>query len=208
MASFACAKQLESDDELLKRTRDGDQSEFGELIQRHHTTCIHRASEMLRDRDRTKDEAQKAYWKPYSDLDQYRGDGSIPPWLLRITKADCLILLRVKRRVHPLKVDDGPEAREGVELRATGSDAEHTAIDNELIAMLRKEVRLLPPLMRNVIMLRYVQELTMEEVAQQLVITVPAAKSCLLRARLELRKRVIARWSAHTIQIEKLGSTP
>jgi RNA polymerase sigma-70 factor (ECF subfamily) len=77
-----------------------------------------------------------------------------------------------------------------MELPACGPDPEGELAYGEMKDVLRTEIRHIPPLLRNVILLRDIQELPMTEVAKALKISVPAVKSRLLRARIELRQRL------------------
>ena len=181
-----------SNEELLNRTRLGDQGAFTELIQRHHATCINIATCILRDREEAKDQVQKAYWKAHVHLDQCRGGEGIAAWLLSIVKTECLMLLRVKRRMPLLYIDDNRRDGRRRELRGSNPDPEDELMRRELITVARREVYLLPCLLQNVLVLRDLEELSITEVAERLRISVPAAKSRLLRARQELRKRLIA----------------
>lgn len=195
-------KYASTDDELLKRTRDGDQSAFGELIQKHHSACVHLAASILQNYDDAMDEVQKAYWKAYAHLDQYRYGVEILPWLLRIVKTECLMTLRVRRHMPLVWIDDN--CREGhtpIKLRAYNTDAEHETIEREMLEVMRRELRHIPRLLRNVIILHDIEELPMADVAKRLHITVPATKSRLLRARLELRKRVMHRCDMHALDV-------
>ncbi len=182
----------QSNDELLNRTRLGDQDAFTELIQRHHATCINIATCILRDREEAKDQVQKAYWKAHVHLDQCHGGEGIAAWLLSIVKTECLMLLRVRRRMPLLYIDDNRRDGQRRELRGTNPDPEHELMRRELIGVARREVQLMPDLLQKVLVLRDLEELSITDVAKQLRISVPAAKSRLLRARQELRKRLIA----------------
>jgi RNA polymerase sigma-70 factor (ECF subfamily) len=182
-----------NDAELVARAREGSQEAFGMLITRHYRTCVNIASFILRDRSDAEDEVQKACCKAFEHLDQYHGDAEFLTWLLRIVSNQCLMLIRVRRRVRFLYIDADPDREKSspVELPATLPDPEHEVITNELQDVLRTEISHIPPLFRNVLLLRDVQDLPMLDVAARLKITVPAAKSRLLRARSELRDRVM-----------------
>lgn len=186
---------VRSDPELVAQARNGGMEAFGELVARHRHTCVNIAASMLRDRAEAEDEVQKACIKAYEHLDQYKGEAEFLTWLLRIVVNECLMLIRVKRRTRFLYVDGG-DAWDGnpgpIELPAEIVDPEESMISHELINFLQREIRRIPPLLRNVLMLRDVQDLPIEDVAARLNITVPAAKSRLLRARSELRHRMTA----------------
>jgi RNA polymerase sigma-70 factor (ECF subfamily) len=180
------------DAELVAQTREGNQDAFGLLISRHQRMCVKIASFILRDRGDAQDEVQKACCKAFEHLDQYHGDAEFLSWLLRIVSNQCLMLIRVRRRTRFLYIDAESDREKSVpiELPSAAADPERQLIDHEMREVLRREIRRIPPLLRNVLLLRDVQELPMPEVAARLRITVPAAKSRLLRARAELRERI------------------
>jgi RNA polymerase sigma-70 factor (ECF subfamily) len=100
--------------------------------------------------------------------------------------------LRSARRASWLYLDDvrPGEERATLELTDPAQSPESRLGTRELAGLLRREIRRIPPLLRNVFELRELDELPMPEVAQRLGITVAAAKSRLLRARAELRVRL------------------
>ena len=102
------------------------------------------------------------------------------------------MFIRERRRAQFVYLDDSARESEAptLELPACGSDPEGELAFAELKHLLRGEIRGVPPLLRSVIMLRDIQELPMTDVADALKISVPAAKSRLLRARTELRLRM------------------
>lgn len=182
-----------SDTELVARTRHGSEEAFNILVKRHYTTCVNIATFILRDRGDAQDEVQKACCKAFEHLDQYQGEAEFLTWLLRIVSNQCLMLIRVRRRARFVYIDaeTGRERSSPMELPEMAPDPEHELMDRELHDVLQREIRHIPPLLRNVLLLRDVQELPMPDVAERLHITVPAAKSRLLRARVELRARVM-----------------
>lgn len=182
-----------SDESLVELSRQGDNDAFGVLIRRHWRRCVDLATFFLRNRGDAEDEVQNAFSKAYSHLDQYQGEAEFSTWLARIVTNQCLMLMRVKRRMRLVYVDETSNDQETppMELPACGPDPEGEFAFQELKDVLRIEIRRIPPLLRNVMLLRDVQELPMTDVADQLGITVPAAKSRLLRARTELRSRLL-----------------
>lgn len=88
-------------------------------------------------------------------------------------------------------IDGTPTRDEGaMELQAVSTDPERDLIQTQMASVLQREIRRIPALLRNVVVLRDVEQLPMPTVARRLGITVPAAKSRLFRARVELRSRV------------------
>ncbi len=182
-----------SDIDLVDQAREGDKQAFGELIRRHHHRCVSLASCILQDRGEAEDEAQNAYWKAFQHLDQFQGDADFSIWLSRIVVNQCLMFMRAKRRTRFLYLDAGIPGYPGasIELPSWRPDPEGEVGSRQVKEVLNREIRCMPALLRNVLLLRDVEELPIVEVADRLGITVPAAKSRLLRARQELRQRLL-----------------
>jgi RNA polymerase sigma-70 factor (ECF subfamily) len=184
-----------TDRELVELAREGNQEAFGALIHRHYSACVNIASFMLRDRAEGQDEVQKACLRAFEHLDQYHGEAEFLHWMLRIVVNQCLMLMRVRRRARFLYLDGGREdhGRWPIELPSLSISPEREVIKREMHDILQTEIRRIPPLLRRVLELRDLEGLPMTDVADRLGITVPAAKSRLLRARNELRERVTRR---------------
>jgi RNA polymerase sigma-70 factor (ECF subfamily) len=184
-----------NDVQLLELSRKGDSDAFGQLVSRHYLSCVNLATSILRDRTEAEDEVQQALRKAFEHLDQYLGEAEFYIWLLRIVANECRMLIRTRKRASFVYFNSGcdaPESRSMEPLSPT-ADPEYQLINGEMIDVLQTEIRRIPPLMRQVVLLRDVEGLRMPEVANRLGITVPAAKSRLLRARCELRARLIRR---------------
>jgi RNA polymerase sigma-70 factor (ECF subfamily) len=181
-----------SDAELLDRAREHDWTAFSELVNRHRATCLRQAIFMLRLRDEAEDEVQNATWKAFEHVDQYKGTGEFSSWLARIVTNQCLTRLRVKSRARMLYID-GVESRQGAAARflSMAVDPECRLIQNQMVAIVRQEIRRMPSDLRCVVLLRDVQFLSMRDIAKSLGITVQAVKSRLFRARKELKQRVM-----------------
>lgn len=179
------------DDQLVTRSQAGDQVAFAELVRRHQPGCLKLALSILRDRSDAEDEVQNALWKAFEHIGQFQQDAKFSTWLTRIVVNQCLMRLRQLRRARFCYIDEtlGEDALV-VELPDVQPNPEEVAVKTELGHVLSTEVSRIPPLLRNVFMLRDVQELPMPEVAKVLGISVAAAKSRLLRARMELRQRL------------------
>jgi RNA polymerase sigma-70 factor, ECF subfamily len=181
-----------NDSQLVELTREGDHEAFGELIRRHRPKCVSLAYFFLRDRSDAEDQAQDAFFKAYQHLDQFHGEAEFSVWLKRIVANQCLMLMRLRRRTRVSYLDGvtaGPDAMP-IQLAAGGPDPEGELACRQLTDGLRNEVRRLPGLLRNVILLHDIAGLSMMDSAARLGITIPAAKSRLGRARAELQQRM------------------
>ncbi len=188
-----------SDGALVALSRNGNQKAFGELTRRHWVRCLNVGCFYLHNRFDAEDCVQTAFLKAYEHLDQFQGDSLFPAWLGRIVTNECLALMRVRRRVRFVYIDAPSETTtEPYELADIGADPEGDLGYSELIKVLRDELMLMPPLFRGVLLLRYIRGLLIHEVAQELSITVEAAKSRLVRARADLRERMIERMAPNS----------
>ena len=189
-----------NDESLVRKARRGDKEAFGELTARYRQKCIDLATYFLGNRGDAEDEAQNALSQAFKHLDQYQGEAEFSTWLSRIVANQCLMLMRGRRRVQFVYLDEPAKGLKSlpVELPATGPDPEGEIAYRQLISVLHREIRRIPPVLRNVLELRDIQERPMMEVAYRLGISVPAAKSRLLRARSELRSRLSRHY--HTVR--------
>jgi len=182
-----------TDQELVNAARAGDRDAFGELIRHHGRRCVNLATSILRDSGEAEEEAQNACWKAFEHLNQFHGDAEFATWLLRIVENQCLMLLRRRRAARFVYLDDGgaDNGSEYMQLPSPTSDPEGECGNKEVLQIMNTEIRRMPPLLRKVLLMRDVEEMPMSDLAVQLEISVPAAKSRLLRARNELKQRMM-----------------
>ncbi len=145
---------------------------------------------IVRNRTDAEDEVQNSFWKAFQCLEQFRGEGTFAAWLGRIVENQCLMRIRQERNARFVYLDEPTEANVRVELVGQMEDPEDQVGWEEVIKLLRREVSRIPPLLRNVMLLRDLDQLSMSDVAARLGLSVPAAKSRLMRARVELRSRI------------------
>jgi RNA polymerase sigma-70 factor (ECF subfamily) len=181
-----------SDDELLTLAQQRDEAAFAELMRRNSSSSFKLALSILKDRQDAEDEVQNSYWNAWRYLGQFQRGSKFSTWMSRIVINHCLMRLRKARRASFLYLDEGAEGGEVRVMELPDRRPTHEAelAGREMSALLHREIRRLPPLLRDVLVLRDVDELSMAEVARRLEISVEAAKSRLLRARLELRRRL------------------
>ena len=150
------------------------------------------AVSILRDREAAEDEVQNSYWKAWRGIRQFQRQSKFSTWISRIVINRCLMRMREDKRGTLLYLEDrtdGGEAR-ALELPDRGGSPEEEFGKQEITGLVATEIRKLPALMRNVLLMRDVDELPMPEVAERLGVSIVAAKSRLLRARMELRNRL------------------
>ena len=179
------------DSMLVALAQDGNNQAFAELIERHYSQCLKLATSILHDRSDAEDEVQNASWKAFEHISQFQQDAKFSTWLTRIVVNQCLMRLRQARRAKFLYIDDVPtEDTRPLDLRSPDQSPESELGNSEISEVLQQEIRCIPPLLRKVFVMRDVEQRSIQEVAEALGISIPAAKSRLLRARLELRERL------------------
>lgn len=181
-----------ADEELVSLAQAGHKDAFSELMRRNHKLSFRLAVSILKDREEAEDEVQNAYCKAWQHIDQFNSDAKFSTWMTRIVVNQCLMRLRKLKRAKLFYIDDAQigEERGTYELVDQARTPESVLGSSEVAQVLEREIRRIPPMLRNVFMLREVNQLPMPEVADRLGITVAAAKSRLLRARAELRNRL------------------
>lgn len=181
------------DDSLVKMCQAGDKPAFDELMQRHQTGVLKIALSIMRDRQDAEDEVQNAFWKAFEHINQFQRDSKFSTWLTRIVVNQCLMRLRQARRARFTYLDDAQPGEDTMplELKDGRESPEEQLGHSQVAHVLDCEIRRTPPLLRNVFLLRDVEERPMPDVAASLGISVAAAKSRLLRARSELKNRMI-----------------
>jgi RNA polymerase sigma-70 factor (ECF subfamily) len=180
------------DDELVDDCQRGNRKAFDELMRRHQGTAMKIALSVLRHRQDAEDEVQNAFWKAYEHIKQFQRDARFSTWLTRIVVNQCLMRLRQDRRAKFAYIDDVQLGDDILtyELPDSRRTQEQELGRSQIAEVVHREIHRTPPLLRNVFLLRDVEEHPMPEVAERLGISVAAAKSRLLRARVELRSRM------------------
>ncbi|HEX4749802.1 MAG TPA: sigma-70 family RNA polymerase sigma factor [Bryobacteraceae bacterium] len=186
------AAEHDTDDNLVERCREGDQLAFGELMKRYQLPALKVALSIVRDHQDAEDEVQNAFWKAYEHIGQFNREAKFSTWLTRIVVNQCLMHLRKARRAKFAYLEDTlhSEDQMTLELSDQRRSPEQVLGQAEVGSVLQTEIRHTPPMLRNVFLLRDVEQRPMTEVASILGISVAAAKSRLLRARAELRGRM------------------
>jgi len=184
--------KAQSDDALVELVKHGDTRAFDELVQRYQRFCMSKANSILRNRDDAEDEVQNAWVQVWTHLGSYRGQGSFDAWLSRIVSNRCLMRLRTARYAPMTSVDEVFDSEGSFRLEVIDQRARPDQVlgNDEVLEMLNKEINGVPPLLREVLVMRDLRQRVIGDIAADLGISVPAAKSRLMRARLELKKRL------------------
>lgn len=164
-----------SDEQLMRRVRDGDAVAFAGLYDRHATRSLTVARGLIRDRGRAQDVVQEAFLEAWRQAATYRPErGTVQGWLLAIVRHRAIDALRREHRMPPLLPDEPyraeREAPERIDEQAA-SRARATAV--------RAAVRELPDRQRRALTLAYYAGLTHSEIAASLGVPLGTAKGAI-----------------------------
>jgi RNA polymerase sigma-70 factor (ECF subfamily) len=182
----------EDEHQLVAAAKSGDVTAFEELVSRYERKIFRLTMNITRNREDAEDAMQDAFLKSYSHLKTFQGDSRFYTWLVRIAANEALMRLR-KRRPNQFSLDEPIEGDDDLiprELQDWGPGPEQRFAQTEMREILSSVIDELEPDYRVVFVLRDIEELSTEETAASLGISVPAVKSRLLRARLKLREKL------------------
>jgi RNA polymerase sigma-70 factor, ECF subfamily len=200
--SIAGENEQHPDVALVARVRAGDVSAYDELVRKYERQIFRIAQHITQNREDAQDVMQDAFLKAYEKLDQFQGNAKFYTWLVRIAVNESLMRLRKRRTGRMVSMDDDLQTEEGSVPRDFADwapDPEQNYNQSELSEILRKTIQGLPQGFRVVFALRDVEGLSTEETAETLGLSVPAVKSRLLRARLQLRERLSRYFKRKTV---------
>ncbi len=179
----------EDDLALIELVLAGDHRAFEPLVRKHERRVFRVVLAVLGNVEDAEDAMQDTFVKAFRHLDQFRRDSRFTTWLTRIAVNEAL--QKRQARKNSVSFQESPE----VERKSlTGrfepwtSNPEKLYGKQEIRQLVERAIQALPPIYRETLVLRDIEEMSAEEAAGVLGITVPALKSRLLRARLLLRE--------------------
>jgi RNA polymerase sigma-70 factor (ECF subfamily) len=192
-AAADVSEEVKAELELVNRAREGDGAAFATLIHPYEGKIFRLAMNITQNREDAEDVLQESFLKAYEHLDQFQGNSKFYTWIVRIAVNQALMKLRKRKSDRSVSIDEQIDTGEDTvvrEIAAWDPDPEQTFSQDELHTILTEAIDGLAPIYRTVFTLRDVDGLSTEETAEALDLSVPAVKSRLLRARLQLRDRL------------------
>ena len=178
---------------LVQAAKAGDVASFEELVKRYDRNVFRIAQHITQNREDAEDVVQDAFIKAYRNLAQFQGNSKFYTWLVRIAVNEALMKLRRRKTAKTVSLDEDVTTDEGSmprEVADWSPNPEQLYDQSELGEILQKTIQALPESFRTVFVLRDIEGMSTEETAEMLNLSVPAVKSRLLRARLQLRERL------------------
>jgi RNA polymerase sigma-70 factor (ECF subfamily) len=180
---------------VVAQARLGDIGAFTELTERYQRNIFRLAQNITQNREDAEDVLQETFLKAYQHLPEFEGHSKFYTWIVRIAVNEALMKLRKRKwdktvwLDEPVNVGEDSVARE---IAVWEDNPEQRYSQEELREILDKAVNGLAAPYRTVFALRDMEGLSTEETAQALELSIPAVKSRLLRARLQLRDKLTA----------------
>lgn len=178
----------EEEARVIRRILDGDADAFELIVNEYQRNVYNLALRMVGDPEDAADMSQEAFIKAYSSLSGFRGDSKLSVWLYRIVSNVCLDFLRKKSRQSAVSLTVEDEDDGDVELDiADEASSPEVLLERKLTRdAVRRGLDSLPPDMREILLLREIQGMSYDEIAQVLDLEEGTVKSRIFRARKKL----------------------
>jgi len=181
------------DFEIVVRVRDGETDAFEELVRKHGRRVYRSLLGILGSAEEAEDALQDSFLKAFLHLPNFEGRSRFSTWLVRIAINTGLQRVRSRKEVDSL--DEENEEFRPRNIQAWSDTPEEFYSREELRRLVEKEVMKLPVKYRVALMLRDLEELSTEEAAAALGLSIPGLKARVLRGRLMLRESMVPYFS-------------
>jgi len=189
--TMACLTDAAPEQVLVVAAKNGDEQAFETLFKRHRQKILRVVLRYAHVREDAEDIVQQSFQKAFVHLHKFEGKSSFSTWLTRIAINESLMLLRHGRALREVSVDDHSEAGgnpASLEMPDSSPDPETSYLRRERVRILSETLGNLRPGMRKAIELRDLGELSTEETARRMGVSVASVKARLFHARKKLRE--------------------
>ena len=187
----ACLPEGLTEAELIARAARGDPAAFEVIMRRHNRLIFRTARSIVKNDAEAEDVVQEAYLRAWRSLGNYRSESRLSTWLVRIAVNEALGRLRRKSaQIIPLEAamtSGAPEIQAAL-TEETDRGPERSVMRGQVRKLIEARIDLLPEGFRTVFVLRAIEELSVEEVAQALEIPEATVRTRYFRARSLLRE--------------------
>jgi RNA polymerase sigma-70 factor, ECF subfamily len=182
---------FEENSDLLERAKLGEVNAFDRRVGPYERGLFLVILRITKHREDAEDVMQEALLRAYTNIKTFRGESRFNTWLTRIGINQAMMCLRARRR-PTISLDYIPSGEDSItlDLPDCGPNPEQHCGDSELELTLHRLINTLPSAFRSVVVTRYLQEMSVEETANSLGLSVAATKSRLTRARRYLQRRL------------------
>ncbi len=176
----------------IKEVQKGDREAFAEIVELYKNKVYSICYRMLGNPHEAEDLTQEAFLRAYVNIDRYQSNRKFSTWLYRIATNLCIDRIRKKKPDYSL--DAKIQGTEGLtmysQLASTRSLPEEEIVDMEMKDIVQEAIMNLPEKYRTVVVLKYIEELSLKEIGEILEMPVGTVKTRLYRGREALRKQL------------------
>jgi RNA polymerase sigma factor (sigma-70 family) len=180
------SKKALEDLELVKRAQDGDQSAYSKLLDKYRESVYYTMLKMVKNSDDAEDLTLEAFGKAFNRIHQYSPNFAFSTWLFKIASNNSIDFIR-KKRIKVTSMDTGYTNGDGEVIYFDASsntlDPQETMMQKQKVNAMREVVSKLKPRYKELIEKRYFEELSYEEIADELNLPLGTVKAQLFRAR-------------------------
>ncbi len=178
--------RAQQDNELVMLALNGDQRSYGKLMARYRDSIFFMIQKMVNNRDDAEDLTIEAFGKAFNNLGKYSPDYAFSTWLYRIAINNCIDFIR-KKRLETFSLDepvnDDDSSGSSRDIKADNLDPEEDYMKKQRILLMRSVIERLNPKYRRLIEMRYLKELSYDEIAHQMNLPLGTVKAQLFRAK-------------------------
>ncbi|MCI1696771.1 RNA polymerase sigma factor SigW [Aneurinibacillus aneurinilyticus] len=177
---------------IIQEAKNGNRDAFAELVDLYKDKVYHVSYRMVGNRQEAEDVAQETFLRVYANLDNYDPQYKFSTWIYRIASNLSIDLLR--KRKKNLSIDAEISGAEGVDwhdrLADTGKGPEEEVLTDELQEEVQGAIMGLSPKYRAVMLLRYIEDLSLQEISEAVQLPISTIKTRIHRGREALRKKL------------------
>jgi RNA polymerase sigma-70 factor (ECF subfamily) len=177
---------------LAKLARNGDRNAFAELVELYKDKIFHLAYRMLNNKQEAEDAVQETFLRVYTNLHRYDENQKFSTWIFRIGTNLCIDKLRRRKPTYSLDAEmtDGEGNDYYAMLPSDEDTPEKQLMVSETQAQLHRAIESLPEKYKSVVVLRYLHDMSLQEISDVLDMPVTTIKTRVHRGREYLRKRL------------------
>jgi RNA polymerase sigma-70 factor (ECF subfamily) len=181
----AFSENAKDDFRLVVKAKEGDQKAYASLMQRYKEGIYFMALKMLNNKEDAMDITVETFGKAFENLDKYRPEYAFSTWLFRIATNNCIDFIRKRKLslVSMSDMDDGEGKDHPVYIVSDSLNPEENSIIRQQRAQLKLLVDNLPERHRKLIILRFYEEFSYSEIAEQLDLPLGTVKTQLYKAK-------------------------
>jgi RNA polymerase sigma-70 factor (ECF subfamily) len=177
---------------LAKLSRGGDRRAFAELVELYKDKIFHLGYRMLNQKQEAEDVVQETFLRVYTNLDRYDENQKFSTWIYRIATNLCIDRLRKRKPSYSIDAEmtdgEGTDWHSMLASDAAGPDEE--LILSETQQNIREAIQTLPDKYKSVVILRYLHDMSLQEIGDVLEMPVTTVKTRVHRGREFLRKKL------------------